>query len=126
MRPQPLRTLLGDTRRLQQPLRTLSAIPDGSSNLCGRSRQYPTAPATFADALGNTRRLQQPLRSYLLNTSTNYFVPVLPNPPAPRCVSDKTSTASSVTCSYFEITICAMRSPCSMVCGSGDRLIIMT
>lgn len=52
--------------------------------------------------------------------------PVEPNPPAPRWVSESSSTCSQATCRYSATTIWAMRSPGSTVKGSPLRLARMT
>src|SRR5690606_10127121 len=50
-----------------------------------------------------------------------YFVPVWPNPPAPRALSAKLSTSSKSACTTGTTTSCAMRSPGSIVNGSRPR-----
>ena len=56
----------------------------------------------------------------------NHFVPVLPNPPAPRDVSESTSTSSHSARSCFAITNCATRSPSSILKSSLDKLTRIT
>ena len=45
-----------------------------------------------------------------------YFLPVEPNPPSPRTVSESPETSSYSTLRYGAITSCAIRSPAATVC----------
>jgi len=46
---------------------------------------------------------------------------VLPNPPSPRWLAANSSTTSNSTCTTGTMTICAMRSPGSIVKAAAPR-----
>ena len=58
--------------------------------------------------------------------NTNYFTPVLPNPPAPLSVEESSDTSSHCACSTLANTSCAIRSPFSTTNVSFDMLIRIT
>ena len=102
-------------------------IQQGSDLECptiyNRISAYMQVVKFYTLSLLGVRRAERTILITALST-LRYF-PVLPNPPAPRSVSDKTATSEKVICSYFATTICAIRSPGSMVCASFDRLTMM-
>ena len=63
------------------------------------------------------KRKQMPYKHLLFFLSYSYRLPVEPNPPLPRTVSDSSSDSTSTTGSFFSMSICATRSP-AMICQS--------
>ena len=52
----------------------------------------------------------------------HHLTPVEPKPPSPRTVSERVSASMNFAVRYGVRIICAMRSPCSMVCGTAPWL----
>ena len=77
-----------------------------------RKKQMPARPYQKATVC---RKKQMPYKHLLFFLSYSYRLPVEPNPPLPRTVSDSSSDSTSTTGSFFSMSICATRSP-AMIC----------
>ena len=90
----------------------------GDGRCAGRT--YRTVPCR------NGMGIRKECRGFPSLRSVRRQRPVEPNPPAPRWVSESSSTCCHATCRYSATTIWAMRSPGSTVKGWSLRLARMT